>query len=77
MVEKAQKKLPGDRGTRTIITVNERQRLTNEIVILQSRELAEKVINKIGIENIYPDMPMPVASMIFQSSLTGVAVRLD
>ncbi len=57
----ARKELIFDPGTRN--------RVKNEIGIIKSRNLAYIVINKIGVENIYPGRPIQIATKMFQSSL--------
>jgi uncharacterized protein involved in exopolysaccharide biosynthesis len=59
----------GSGGSRSIIFANNESRLNNEIEIITSRELAENVINKIGVMNIYPFMPVQIAALIFQSAI--------
>jgi len=62
-------------GTRRAQIAMNKDRLNNEIAIIKSREIAESVINKIGIENIYPGLPIQIAARIFISSVIPVAVR--
>jgi uncharacterized protein involved in exopolysaccharide biosynthesis len=62
-------------GTSKASIAPNKERLNNEIEIIKSRKIAESVINKIGIENIYPGLPIQVATMLFKSSVHAAPVR--
>ena len=70
----------GERGsdTRPLIPLNQEEVINSEIQILTSRDLIEKVITSIKVENIYPDLaehppkkvtPLEAAILIFEKKL--------
>ncbi len=77
----------GERGSsdmRPLIPLNQEEVINSEIQILTSRDLIEKVIRNIGIENIYPGLvknppkrmtPMEVAILQFEKKLSVEGVK--
>ena len=76
----------GERGsdTRPLIPLNQEEVINSEIQILTSRDLIEKVITSIKVENIYPDLaedppktvtPLEAAILIFEKKLSVEGIK--
>ena len=76
----------GERGsdTRPLIPLNQEEVINSEIQILTSRDLIEKVIASIKVENIYPDLaedppktvtPLEAAILIFEKKLSVEGIK--
>jgi uncharacterized protein involved in exopolysaccharide biosynthesis len=76
----------GERGsdTRPLIPLNQEEVINSEIQILASRDLIEKVITSIKVENIYPDLakdppkrvtPLEAAILIFEKKLSVEGIK--
>jgi uncharacterized protein involved in exopolysaccharide biosynthesis len=76
----------GERASdsRTLIPVNQEEVINSEIQILTSRDLIEKVINTLKVENIYPDLaesppramtPLEAAILQFEKKLSVEGVK--
>jgi uncharacterized protein involved in exopolysaccharide biosynthesis len=76
----------GERASdsRTLIPLNQEEVINSEIQILTSRDLIEKVINTLKVENIYPDLaenptstitPLEAAILTFEKKLSVEGIK--
>ena len=76
----------GERASdsRTLIPLNQEEVINSEIQILTSRDLIEKVINTLKVENIYPDLaegptstvtPLEAAILQFEKKLSVEGIK--